>query len=37
LYSFNEEDEKVDLNNPDKCINCNACVKRCLAQCLNIS
>ncbi|MFW9971459.1 MAG: HgcAB-like fusion protein [Candidatus Odinarchaeota archaeon] len=36
LYLFNEEDKKVDLRNPENCINCNACVKRCLAQCLEI-
>ncbi|MFX1574395.1 MAG: HgcAB-like fusion protein [Promethearchaeota archaeon] len=36
LYVFDELDKKVNLRNPDKCINCNACVKRCLAQCLEI-
>ncbi|MFW9941251.1 MAG: HgcAB-like fusion protein [Candidatus Thorarchaeota archaeon] len=36
LYEFNEYDKKVDLHNPENCINCNACVKRCLAHCLEI-
>ena len=36
LYKFNEDDKKVDLYNPENCINCNACVKRCLAHCLEI-
>ena len=36
LYDFNEIDKKVDLITPEKCINCNACVKRCLAYCLEI-
>ncbi|MFX1329286.1 MAG: HgcAB-like fusion protein [Promethearchaeota archaeon] len=36
LYLFNEKDKKVDLHNSERCINCNACVKRCLARCLEI-
>ncbi len=36
VYMFNEIDKKVDINNPNRCINCNACIKRCLAQCLKI-
>ncbi|MFX1393348.1 MAG: HgcAB-like fusion protein [Promethearchaeota archaeon] len=36
VYKFNETDKKVDINSPKKCINCNACVNRCLAQCLKI-
>ncbi len=36
LYVFDEKDKKVDLRNFERCINCNACVKRCLAQCLEI-
>jgi NAD-dependent dihydropyrimidine dehydrogenase PreA subunit len=37
VYAFNEGDFKVDLIFPDICINCNACVRRCLADCLHIS
>ncbi|MFX1501464.1 MAG: ferredoxin family protein [Promethearchaeota archaeon] len=37
LYLFNERDKKVDLYNSERCINCNACVKRCLAKCLEIT
>ncbi|MFX1238340.1 MAG: HgcAB-like fusion protein [Promethearchaeota archaeon] len=37
LYKFNENDKKVDLHDSENCINCNACVKRCLADCLEIS
>ncbi len=36
LYVFNKNDKKADLRTPGKCVNCNACVKRCLAQCLEI-
>ncbi|MFX1456664.1 MAG: HgcAB-like fusion protein [Promethearchaeota archaeon] len=37
LYEFNLDDKKVDLHNPENCINCNACVRRCLAHCLEIA
>lgn len=36
VYIFNEADKKVNINHPKRCINCNACVNRCLAQCLKI-
>jgi len=36
VYEMNELDKKVDLVHPEKCINCNACVHRCLAKCLTI-
>jgi len=36
VYIFNEHDKKVDLKFPEKCINCNACVNRCLAYCLTL-
>ncbi|MFX1313726.1 MAG: HgcAB-like fusion protein [Promethearchaeota archaeon] len=36
LYVFNEREKKVHLHNSERCINCNACVKRCLAHCLEI-
>ena len=36
LYIFSEKDNKVDLHDVENCINCNACVKRCLAHCLEI-
>ncbi len=31
---FNEKGKKVDLRDIEKCINCNAYVKRYLAKCL---
>jgi len=37
VYTFNDEDFKVDLMFPEMCINCNACVKRCPVECLHIS
>ncbi|MFW9895246.1 MAG: HgcAB-like fusion protein [Candidatus Thorarchaeota archaeon] len=37
LYEFNLDDKKVELHNPENCINCNACVRRCLAHCLEIA
>lgn len=36
VYNFNENDKKADLEFPAKCVNCNACVNRCLTQCLKI-
>ncbi|MHA1766376.1 MAG: HgcAB-like fusion protein [Promethearchaeota archaeon] len=36
IYEMNDLDQKVDLIAPEKCINCNACVNRCLAKCLSI-
>lgn len=36
VFVFNETDNKVDIMYPKKCINCNACVNRCLANCLKI-
>jgi NAD-dependent dihydropyrimidine dehydrogenase PreA subunit len=37
IYEFDEIDKKVNLKNPENCINCNACTKRCLAKCLEIT
>ena len=34
VFIFNQKDKKVDLKFPKKCVNCNACVKRCLGECL---
>ncbi len=36
VYSFNASEKKADLIHPHKCINCNACVNRCLAHCIKI-
>ena len=36
VNEMNESEKKVDLVNPEKCINCNACVHRCVAECLTI-
>ena len=36
VYEMNESDKKVEIMNPEKCINCNACVHRCVAECLKI-
>jgi NAD-dependent dihydropyrimidine dehydrogenase PreA subunit len=37
VYVFNDGEHKADLTFPEICINCNACVRRCLADCLHIS
>ncbi|MFW9784668.1 MAG: HgcAB-like fusion protein [Candidatus Heimdallarchaeota archaeon] len=36
VYLFNEENKKAILQFPSKCINCNACINRCLANCLSL-
>ncbi|MHA1475895.1 MAG: HgcAB-like fusion protein [Promethearchaeota archaeon] len=36
VYEMNKSDKKVDLVHPEKCINCNACVHRCIVKCLII-
>ena len=36
LYKFNESENKAVIHNPENCINCNACVNRCLGNCLKI-
>ncbi|MFX1314730.1 MAG: HgcAB-like fusion protein [Promethearchaeota archaeon] len=36
VYYFDEKEGKASLKSPDKCINCHACVNRCLTRCLNI-
>ncbi|MFX1410471.1 MAG: HgcAB-like fusion protein [Promethearchaeota archaeon] len=36
VYYFDDKKGKAVLKSPSKCINCHACVNRCLAQCLNI-
>ncbi|MHA1729656.1 MAG: HgcAB-like fusion protein, partial [Promethearchaeota archaeon] len=36
VYEINDLDNKADIIFQNKCVNCNACVKRCLAHCLSI-
>ena len=36
VYRFNEINKKAELKQANRCINCNACVNRCLAHCLLI-
>jgi NAD-dependent dihydropyrimidine dehydrogenase PreA subunit len=36
VYRFNELNNKAAIKQANKCINCNACVNRCLANCLII-
>jgi NAD-dependent dihydropyrimidine dehydrogenase PreA subunit len=36
VYTYYDSEKKVDINNPAKCVNCNACVKRCLGHCVSI-
>jgi NAD-dependent dihydropyrimidine dehydrogenase PreA subunit len=36
VYRFNELNKKAEIKQAIRCINCNACVNRCLAHCLII-
>ena len=36
VYQFNELNNKAEIKQANRCINCNACVNRCLAHCLII-